>query len=85
LGRLIANDDPPEVVASRGPREGRFFGFGRLVCSGAGGEEAMGSTGCLGIGAADSADRKVSPSLRSAHHGLCGNGKSDSQIREVEG
>lgn len=36
LGRLIA-----DVDVRGGPMEGRFFGFGRLVCSGAGGEEAI--------------------------------------------
>lgn len=44
LGRLIA-----EVDVRGGPIEGRFFGFGRRVCSGAGGEEAIAMKGDRGL------------------------------------
>jgi hypothetical protein len=40
-----------DVDVRGGPMEGRFFGFGRLVCSGAGGEEAIAIEGWLRFGA----------------------------------
>ena len=41
MGRLFAYEDPPAVAGCGDTREGRFFGFGRVACSGAGGEDAI--------------------------------------------